>query len=160
MLHLRHLLANFIVVIPFTLHAANRRQAGDDSCEAAPPIMVVHLPFCQVASRQIRAKNTGHLHEQPIVTCGMLDHMTREEANTTAIHPIIHPNRSNCCLLPLFDHDLHLPTPEHHIWLQHHLAAVEGVLFARAALVVCLSANDFNNNAGRMKYHGVRYFFS
>ena len=43
-------------------------------------------------------------------------------------------------------------TCHHHIWLQHHIAAVEGVLFARAALVVHLIANDFNNNAGRMKY--------
>ncbi len=55
------------------------------------------------------------------------------------------------------DSGLHHPKLAHHIRLQH-FAAVDGVLFARAALVVCLSADNFGNNAGRMKYHGVRYF--
>ena len=83
---------------------------------------------------------------------GMLDHVTREKANTAVIHPISHPNCSNRHLLPSRDHELHLTKPDHHIRLQH-LAAVDGVLFASAALVVHLCAYDFDNNAGRMKYH-------
>jgi len=107
----RDLLANFAVVLPFTLHAANRRQAGDDCCEAAPPIMVVHPPFCRVAARWIRAKNTGHLRERPIVTSGMIHHVMLEEANSAAIDPISHPNRSNRRLLPPpLNHELHLTT--------------------------------------------------
>jgi hypothetical protein len=87
----------------------------------------------------------------------MLHHVTLEEANSAAIYPISHPNRSDRRLLPPLNHDLHLQKPDHHVWLQH-LAAVSGVLFARAALVARLSANDFDNNAGGMKYHGVMYF--
>ena len=79
---------------------------------------------------------------------GMLHHVTLEEANSAAIDPISHPNRSNRRLLPPpLNHELHLPKPDHHIWIQH-LAAVNGVLFARAALVARLSADDFNNNVG------------
>jgi hypothetical protein len=88
---------------------------------------------------------------------GMLHHVTLEEANSAAIDPISHPNRSNRRLLPPINHELHLQKPDHHIWLQH-LTAVSGVLFARAALVARLSADDFDNNAGGMKYHCVRYF--
>ena len=88
---------------------------------------------------------------------GMLDHVTREEANSAAIHPICHPNRRNCRLLPPLNHELHLLKPDHHICLQH-LAAVNRVLFALAALVTRLSAYDFNNNARGMKYYCGRYF--
>ena len=142
-------LANFVVVLPFTLHTANRRQAGDDRCEAAPLIMVVHRPFCRVAARWICAKNTGHMRKRSIVMIGMLHHVMLEEVNSAAINPISHPNRSNCRLLHPLNHELHLQKPGHHIWLQH-LAAVSGVLFARAALVARLSADDFDNNAGGM----------
>ena len=89
-----------------------------------------------------------------MVTHSMLVHVTREEANTTADNPIIHPKRSNRRLLTTLNHDLHLPKPDRHIWLQH-LVTVDGVFFAQAALVARLSANNFNNNAGRMKYLSV-----
>jgi hypothetical protein len=42
MLSVCHLLV--IIVLTSILHAAYHRQAGDDCCKAAPPIMVVH-PF-------------------------------------------------------------------------------------------------------------------
>ena len=97
------------------------------------------------------------LCERPIVMSGMLGHVTREEANTAGIHPISHLNHSNYRLLPPLNHELHLPKPDHHIWLQH-LTAVNGVLFARAALVARLSTNDFNSNAGGVKYNCVGCF--
>ena len=150
-LPLCHLLANFVLILLFTLHAANRMQAGDDCCKAAPPIMVVHLLFC------LSAKNAGHLHERPIVTRDMLGHVTREEANPTRQQSI--PSHDSPKLqqspsppspqpwpAPSKAWPPHLaPTPCHSWW----------VLFAWAALVACLSADVFNNNAGRMKYHCV-----
>jgi hypothetical protein len=136
MFPLCHLLV--INVLTFIVHAANHRQAGDDCCKAAPLILVVYLMFCQVTGARIRVK-TGHLHQRPVVMGSVFDHVTLEKANTAAVNPVSHPNSSNRHLLPPLNHDLHLPKPDHHVWL-HQLATVDGTLFARAAPVPSLSA--------------------
>ncbi len=88
----------------------------------------------------------------------MTDHVTLKEANAAAVDPVNHPNGSNCRLFLLINHDLHLPKTDHHIFLQH-LATVDGMLLARVAPVASLSANNFNDDARRMKNHHVLNFF-
>jgi hypothetical protein len=99
----------------------------------------------------------GHLRQHSVKTRSMPNHVMLKEANMAAVDPISHPNGSNCRLLLPINHNLHLPKTDHHIFLQH-LATVDGKLFARAAPVASLSANNFHNDAGRVKCHLVWNF--
>jgi hypothetical protein len=87
----------------------------------------------------------------------MMDHVTLKEASVAAVDPVSHLNRSNHRLLPPINHDLHLLKTDHHIFLQQ-LATVDGMLLARAAPIASLSANNFNDDARRMKNHCVLNF--
>ena len=98
------------------------------------------MVFRTVVLIQIPVKNMGHMCKHSIVEWGVRDHVAREESNTTAIDPVIHPNNRHRCLVTEADHNV-LP--------QHAPRMV--VLLAQSALAVHLCPHNLLENAGRMK---------
>jgi hypothetical protein len=93
-------------------------------------------------------KDLCYLHESPVKTPGMPQHVAFQKTNATTIDPVRHPNAGNRGLLVPLNLNLHSSQPQQSILLHHQPTRI--VLLAGAPTVPLLDPHNLDDDSRRM----------